>query len=503
MIRVNRVLALSGVIFAGLISAAPAAAQVAAAAAAPACDVEQMAPTPLAKAAITRNKVVNAASPADALKGVRDAMKDVFDKGTRENPLGRDFVAAQFLILAVEFGGEVQMYGDLNFPGDKKASFDLLVAADSLLDIVEAAKPGCLDETAQWREYKPYASRIEMAYNALSANQLDSAEISAKRALIMSDRAPQAFDVMWRVAAARGDETTQVKYLETTVEKLAPDTANANTRSNLMFNLGSIQQAMAEKTDGAAKAALYASADKTYLGVVSEYPASQEAPFAVNGISVSWAMTNDSSSAVKALEIAKPMLGKYSDVALGQLAFIAVRMNRTTDAAMIFKAASESNPYFRDYRYNYAATLFDLKKSEEMLPVVKRLIELDPSNPDNVLLFAYAYKGLADGTTDAAMKKAYTDSAVVYSTKSDAMKTRLTYANFERGLRSTTLSGEIENRGTTPRSYTVEFEFLDATGAVVDKQTAAVGPVEPNSNGAFKVTVAKGGIAGVRYAPIP
>lgn len=503
MLRANRVLALSGLLFAGVLTAAPAAAQEPAAAAAPACDVEQMAPTPLAKAAIARNKVVSATSPEDAMKGIRDAMKEVFHKDTRENPLGRDFVAAQFLILAVEYGGEVQTNGDLNFPGDKKASIDLLVTADSLLDIVEAAKPDCAGETSQWREYKPYANRIEMAYNALSANQLDSAEMSAKRAMVMSERAPQAFDVIWRIAAAKEDDATQVKYLQLTVDKLASDTANARTRSNLMFNLGSVQAGMAEKGDAAGKAALYAAADKAYLGVIAEYPASQEAPFAVNGVSVAWAMTNDSSSAIKALEIAKPMLDRYGDVALGQLAFIAVRLNRTTDAEMIFKAASESNPYFRDYLYNYAATLFDLKKSQEMIPVVAKLLALDPSNPDNILLNAYAYKGLADAATDEAAKKAFTDSAVVYSTRSDALKTRVTYTNFDRGQRSTTLSGEVENRGTAPRSYTIEFEFLDNTGAVVDKQTATVGPVAANSNAPFRLTLDKGGIAGVRYAPIP
>ncbi|MDA1081829.1 MAG: FxLYD domain-containing protein [Gemmatimonadetes bacterium] len=501
MFRANRVLALSGALLAGF--AVPAGAQEAAAAAGPTCDVQQMAPTPLAKAAITRNRVVSAKTPADALKDVRDGLKEVFNKGTAENPLGRDFVAAQFLILAVEFGGETLLNGDLNFPGDKKASIDLLVSADSLLDIIEAAKPDCLEETTQWREYKPYAKRIELAYTALQANQLDSAEYSANRALIMSDRAPQAYDVLWRIAAAKDDAASQVKYLQLTVDKLAGDTATTRTRANLMFNLGRVQQEMAEKASGAEKAALYKGADKAYAQVVMEYPASQEAPFAVNGISVAWAMTEDSSSAVALLGSTEPMLDKFSDMALGQLGFIAIRLNNTPAAARVFKAASEVNPYFRDYLYNYAATLFDLKQTTEMLPVVGRLLALDPSNPDNVLLYAYAYKGMADGATNEALKKAYTDSAVAYSTKSDGMKTKVTFTDFDRAIASTTLSGEIENRGNAARTFTVEFEFVDRTGAVIDTQSVTVGPVEANSMGTFKVVAAKGGVAGVRYAPIP
>ena len=507
MFPANRVLALSGALLYCVLAADPAGAQqaaaVSAAAAAPVCDVEQMSPTPLAKAAIARNKVVSAKSAEDAMKGVREALKEVFDKGTATNPLGRDYVAAQFLILAVEFGGESQLRGDLNFPGDKKASLDLLVTADSLLDIVEAAKPLCMEETTQWREYKPFAKRIELAYGALQANQLDSAQRSVERALIMSDRAPQTYDVLWRIADARNDEPTQVKYLQLTVDKLAPDTANARTRSNLLFNLGRIQQGMAEKAEGARKAELYKAADKAYLEVVAEYPASQESPFAINAMSVAWAVTQDSSAAIKTLETIRPMLAKLGDVALGQAGFIAVRLNRTAEAASIFKAATEQNPYLRDYLYNYAATLFDLRRSAEMLPIVARLLAVDPSNPDNVLLYAYAFKGMADSTNDAAAKKAYTDSAVVYSTKSDGMKTKVLYTSIDRGREATTLQGEVENRGTAARTYTLEFEFVDTAGAVVEKKSVTVGPVAANGMSTFKVEIAKGGVAGVRYAPVP
>ena len=83
------------------------------------------------------------------------------------------------------------------------------------------------------------------------------------------------------------------------------------------------------------------------------------------------------------------------------------------------------------------------------------------------------------------------------------MKTKVTFTDFDRAIASTTLSGEIENRGNAARTFTVEFEFVDRTGAVIDTQSVTVGPVEANSMGTFKVVAAKGGVAGVRYAPIP
>ena len=505
MIRMYRLPALLAL--ATVAVAAPAGAQNAAAAtpaaAGPVCDVETMAPSELAKAMIARSKVVAAKAPDEGMKGIREAFKSVFDKSTAQNALGRDYMAAQFMLLAVEFGGEVQTRGNLNMPGDKAATVDLIVGADSLLKIVLAAKPSCADEIGQWREYKPFSNRVAAAYAALAANQLDSAERSAKRAMILSPDAPQPYDVFWRMYQAKGDEANLVKYLGIAVEKLATDTANAKIRSNLMFNLGRLSGEFAGKAQGERKAELTKGSVAAYVQVVLEHPASEETPFAVNAISTHWALTKDSIPALKVLEFAKQNTMKMGDMALAQAGIIAVQMQRAADAAEIFKGATTVNPYSREYLYNYAATLFDLKRSAEMLPIVTRLVALDPSNPDNILLFAYAYKGLADGTTDAAAKKAYTDSAVVYSGKSDGMKHKLEVRSFDRGKDKTELAFEIENRNTTAKSFAVELEFLDKTGAVIEKQTVNVGPVAPNASGQGKVEFAKGGVAGVRYAPLP
>ncbi len=505
MFRTNRISTFFA--FATVVAAAPAGAQNAAvataAAAGPVCDVETMVPSELAKAMIARSKAVAAKTPDEGIKAVREAFKSVYDKSTAQNALGRDYMAAQFMLLAVEYGGEVQTRGNLNMPGNKAAPVDLIVGADSLLKIVLAAKPGCAEEIGQWREYKPFANRIAAAYAALAANQLDSAERSANRAMILSPNAPQPYDVFWRMYQAKGDEANLVKYLGIAVEKLATDTANARIRSNLMFNLGRLQGEFAEKAEGARKAELANGAVEAYLRVVQEHPSSDETPFAINAISTHWALTKDSVPTLKVLEFARQNTTRMGDMALAQAGIIAVQMQRAADAAEIFKGATTANPFSREYLYNYAATLFDLKRSAEMLPIVTRLVALDPSNPDNVLLFAYAYKGLADGTTDAAAKKAFTDSAVVYSTKSDGMKHKLEYKNFDRGKDKTELAFEIENRNTAAKSFAVEFEFLDKTGAVIEKQTINVGPVAPNTTGQGKVEFAKGGVAGVRYAPLP
>jgi hypothetical protein len=73
---------------------------------------------------------------------------------------------------------------------------------------------------------------------------------------------------------------------------------------------------------------------------------------------------------------------------------------------------------------------------------------------------------------------------------------------FTRRPDQTMIGGTIENRGTTPKTYTVNVEFLDKTGTVVSTETATVGPVAPKKSSAFKITSAKGGVYGYRYKPI-
>ena len=69
-------------------------------------------------------------------------------------------------------------------------TIDLYTAADSAFQIVEKASPECAATIAQWRQQKPWLNALNGAINALNANQLDSAEMLAKRSLILDRKAP-------------------------------------------------------------------------------------------------------------------------------------------------------------------------------------------------------------------------------------------------------------------------------------------------------------------------
>jgi hypothetical protein len=79
---------------------------------------------------------------------------------------------------------------------------------------------------------------------------------------------------------------------------------------------------------------------------------------------------------------------------------------------------------------------------------------------------------------------------------------KVSVTEFTRRADATMVGGTIENRGTTAKTYTLNLDLLDKSGAVVSSETTTVGPVAPKKSGTFKITTAKGGVYGYRYKPI-
>ena len=489
----------------GAAVAVPVAAQQPAAAGAPAanaCPLDLLQPAPLGIASLQRQKVMAAKSADDAGKGIKDAMKLLYDEKSKSNPLGRDMLVGQFLVLGIPFI-ETSTRGNLGIPGDKNAAVDVPTFVDSLFTGIEKAQPLCESETEQWRQYKWYPAKIQAAYKFLGAQQMDSAEKFAKRALVMSRSSAQGYDILWRVAMAREDEAAQLSNLKIAADKLLGDTLNSNVRSNLLYNLGKFQQDWAKKKQGDAKMKQFKESDATLMQQIKEFPSAAESPFSVGLLSMAFTITKDTAQAVEALAGIKASSAKMSDIGLAQAALLATRLSRTPDALALFEAASKINPWARDYKYNYAAMLYDSKRADEMLPVLKDLVALDPSNPENYALFAFAFARMSEGEKDVPKRKALTDSALAYNKIADGMPHRVSYTEFNREADKTSLKGQIENKSAKERSFVVEFDFLDKTGASVGKATANVGPVKPNDLGEFAVEIPKGGVFGVRYAPLP
>lgn len=480
----------------------PAAKPATAAAPVDPCPVDLMQPTALGIANLQRSKLGSVKTADDANKVMKDVSKLLFDPKVAANPMGRDLLMAQFVTIYLSYADSAKR-GDIGFPGDPKQFVDLFKYADSLFTIVEKGEPKCNLTTIGWRNYKPYADRIKAAYAAVGAGAADTAEKLANRAMILNHTGPQPYDVLWRVAKIRNDEAKQIYYLQMAADKLEGDTLNSAVRSNFMFTLGRIQQEFGDaKTDKAAKNKLYKDAAKAYMVVLKEFPQSDEAPFAMQGISISAAVTSDTSISNAAVAVVKGNMDKYSDQIVAQAGVTSTTAGKTADAVLLFQQAAKLNPYFRDYLYNLAAMMYEAKMTTEMIPIVHKLVELDPSNSDDVMLFTYAFGGLQNNTRDPAVKKAAIDSVMYYGKIAEAMPYRLSFSDFQRQPSRTVLVGQVENRSKTAKEFTIEFELLGKDGAVLQKATATVASVAPGASGTWKLDVPLGGVVGVRYAAL-
>ena len=204
--------------------------------------------------------------------------------------------------------------------------------------------------------------------------------------------------------------------------------------------------------------------------------------------------------AVYAAILANP--SKYGELTLVHAGVVATRNGRQADATKLFDAAMAQNPYSRDAVNNLAATYIQNNEFSKAFPLIDKLMAMDPSNPDNPLLYAFAYQGMYKATKDKKLQKIYTDSLVYFNNKSENAPVKVLVTEFTRRGDGTTLVGTIENRSASSKTYNLSVDFVDKTGTVVDTQTATVGPVAAKSRGTFKLNSTKGGVYGYRYKPL-
>ena len=223
---------------------------------------------------------------------------------------------------------------------------------------------------------------------------------------------------------------------------------------------------------------------------------------AVRNLHELYIMAGDSTQIAKiyADMIADP--SKYGEGSLLQAGVVASMFKRPDDAAKLFDAVLKKNPYSRDALNNIAASMLQAGETDKAVPYIDKLIVLDPSNPDNYMLYAFAYAGKLKKKVDAKTQKTYNDSLVYWNSKSEKLPVKVTVNEFSRNSDGTTIGGEIENRSTAAKTYTFTVEFLGSNGEVLATETASVGPVAPKGKKEFKVKNAKTGVAGYRYKPL-
>jgi len=482
----------------GALAASPLAAQNAAAN----CDPTANTKGDIAKAQFSMTRAISASEKGNPMRDLQDVLRLV-DNGN-DNPTARNYLRGEAYIvyLMQPTAQPVVARSALGLTNNPTGTIDLYAAADSAFSIVEKASPECVPIIAQWRQQKPWLNALNGAINALNAGQLDSAEKLAKRSLILDRKAPYAYSVLGSVARNRKDYAAANDYWKQALTAAGTDTSYADVRVKTMYEIASAASDRVDAASGAAKRAAAKDAIKPWQDYIAVANNDLLLADAVDNEARAYLAAGDSASVAS---IYAPMLAnpsKYGELALVHAGVVATRSGHHADASKLFDAALAQNPYSRDAINNLAATYIQNNQYSKAFPLIDKLVAMDPSNPDNPLLYAFAYQGLYKGTKDKKLQKIYTDSLVYFNNKSESAAVKLAVNEFSRRSDGSTLGGTIENRSSTSKTYSLNVDFLDKNGAVIDTQTTTVGPVAPKSTATFKLTSSKGGAYGYKYKPL-
>jgi tetratricopeptide (TPR) repeat protein len=472
--------------------------------AAASCDIEQGKPQAVGRATLSLARANALMKEGDPTKDLREIVATLNAPTLKnDNPVGRAFLLASAYTLLLQRPEipAITARRTIGLTTDPDATIDLYAAADSAIAIVENSSPACAEYMAPFRQQKAWLNVTNEAINALNAKKLDSAEIYAKRSLTLDRKSPYAYTVLASVAKANKDNASMIEYSRQVIATSGDDTTYADVKERAQYELASMLSERVKTAPAAEKKTMAREAIAAWTPLVSSKDFVQ-ATIAVRNLEDMFKAAGDSAQLGKiyAPLIAEP--AKYSEGALLQAGVVASQTKRPDDAALLFEGVITRNPYSRDGLNNLAASYLQAGETDKAVPIIDKLVALDPGNPDNYMLYAYAYAGKLKKKSDAATTKKYNDSLVYWNNRSEKMPVKVGFTEFTRNVDGTVLAGTVENRGPAAKTYTLNFEFLGEDGSVLFTESQTVGPVAPKATKEFRITNSKTGVVGYRYKPL-
>jgi len=333
------------------------------------CDPTANTKGDVARAQFAISRAIGAGDAADPTKDLQEVIR--LAEGGTDNSVARSFLKgeAYVLLLSRPNAPAVWTRAQLGLAKDPTTSVDLFAAADTAFTAVERALPNCVTLTRQWRQQKPWLNTLNASINALNEGQLDSAEVFAKRSLMLDRSAPYAYSVLGSVAQARMKAVpasdaakraalanTAAEYWKQTLTAAGNDTIYADVRIKTLYELASAASDRAHRESGAAKRAAAREAIKPWQDYIMVANNDLMLADAIDQVAAMYYDAGDSASvnSVYAPLIANP--SKYGENSLIHAGVAATRAKRFADAVTLFQAALAQNPYSRDAINNLAAS---------------------------------------------------------------------------------------------------------------------------------------------------
>jgi tetratricopeptide (TPR) repeat protein len=399
-----------------------------------------------------------------------------------------------------------------------------LTGADSAFRQAEALKPDCADDIGLWRRFV-WIGVFNNGIAAWQANNTDSAMASFRRANAIYQAEPTGFKYMATLLYQGGQLDSAVVYFRRAADIAAKDSKFQQDRKDALFNMARIEHSQKHWTE----------AQTAYREYLTLYPNDPEAQASLASV-LSQTGQRDSAFAMYRRIIALgDSVGAMPMFRVGVEIFQAVsdepdtgkaggdcrtqaRANRLTPvrikarcdsvtkgiirdyetasgvtyrlAAEAFEAGLKMNPYYRDGLYNLMNAYLQVNDSPHVVPVARRLVGVDPMNRMSIRLLAFAHQRVGR-----------VDSTLYYLRLADStLVADVTLSEFDPQDSTARVKGLVTNLRDRPgQPFKLVFEFLNAQGDALAKQSTDVPALPPQGTQLFEIQVAAKGVVAWRY----
>ena len=445
--------------------------------------------------------------PDEKFKHFKYGLKAVYEDAVRdENQVLRYYMLGKLYWAWVRVdppkGTVKQLVGPrsyFNLAGDQKAMHDMYMSADSAFTKVEQLNAACTDSTMRYRSDLSIIAYTQ-AKDALDAKKYDSAVVYARRALVVNPKGAAPWNIIAEASQSRGDTAGYKQALRRVAESGETDPRVKKVREQAMYNLAIMTLTEASKKDQAARVADATEAERLlreYLKSTGPEPKGQA------GLASALRIKGDTAAARQMMDDMMKNPDQFTALTLFEAATGEYNASQFENAAKLYELGLKKNPNFRDGVFSLISSYVQLKKFDDAIPHVYKLLTIDPTNVRSYTQAWNVWRGVNNSSTNAALKAIGQDSAIHYGTIRNSAEVSVEMNNDFVALGdSATVSGAVHNRGAAPKSYEVTFEFLDTKGAVVTTKAVTVADVAAKSGKAVAVAVKGKDIVAWRYKPV-
>jgi tetratricopeptide (TPR) repeat protein len=411
----------------------------------------------------------------------------------------RDLRDARRVLLQAAQQGQGDNPAVWYFLGRYYGEVNDLAGMDSAFDRASAAAPQCAADIRAHRR-RLWVPILNSAVDRIRAGDQDAAKAELYRSFGVFDGEPQAFYYLAQIYAQRDQRDSATMYFKRAIA-VAQDSAN---RSN--------EQAQKLLRDATFNIASTFHMDKQYDSAAAWYRRYREQrPDDAQAMTRLADALDQGGHSAEALALYDSVLARADSMPTLDLFQAGVAMfdgKRFDAAAQAFEAGLRRNPQYRDALFNLANTYLSManlsdsgqgpdvariKKElgEKMMPIVNRLVEVDPMSEPARRLRAAAFQlqGLGDSTV-----------AVLQALQT--LPFDVTVSAFTPSGSGYDVRGIITNRqDSTATTPPFVFEFLNGAGEVVQAITVDPKPVDGASIVPFAMAPVGEGIVAWRYRP--